>query len=79
MTDDKRLSPRVENLARAMAAALDFDPDEKFSHNSAYDPFPSHRDRSGFYKSDIRYSANWHRFAWEANKWIYENSGGELP
>lgn len=74
-------TPRTEALARAMCAALDIDPDEQFSHGYSYSPRPVlPRSGSGVeaVPAVLRYWPNWHRFAWLAQKWIYEHSGGKF-
>lgn len=64
--------PRVENLARAMCAALDIDPDAQYAHG----PEPN---ENGVTHDVLLYSPNWQKFAWRAQMWIYEQSGGNLP
>ena len=78
MTD---VPERVEALARAMCVALDIDPDKTFAHGADYNIYPRIRRDGAAYAvpSILLHSPNWRRFAWEAHKWIFENSGGELP
>lgn len=71
---------RVQTFARAMCMALDIDPDKTFSHNARYSSRPIALLSLGYpIPSIILHSPNWVRFAWEAEKWIYEYSGGQLP
>lgn len=75
------IAPRVEALARAMCVALKHEPDKLFGHGYNWQPFPT-IDRSDVNAAtpDIwLHSPNWMQFAWQAQQWIYEHSGGELP
>lgn len=81
-----QVTERVEAFARAMAVAVDVDPDGRFSHGVDYQPDPGHRGNDGELSSDFGHtiavlilSPNWHRFIWRAKQWIYVNSGGVLP
>jgi hypothetical protein len=75
------ISPSVEALARAMCAALEIDPDKVFVHGADYRTYPTINRREGAYSvpAIALHSPRWTQFAWEAHKWIFENSGGELP
>jgi hypothetical protein len=74
--------PSVEALARAMCTALELDPDKQFSHGWGWEGRPRivrAKDEGDSIPDVLLYSPNWMRFAWQAHKWIFEQSGGELP
>ncbi len=76
------IPPRVEALARAMCAAVDLDPDKTFYHGYSYNPYPRiNRSEEACVSvpAVLLSSKNWMRFAWQAHRWIFENTGGELP
>lgn len=75
-----KIPDSVMALARQMCIAVDIDPDETFPHGYGYSPYPTNRrNDGGAVPAGLLYSPNWHRFAWEAHKWIFETSGGDLP
>lgn len=74
MSETERYSSRVRELARAMSIAVGEDPDSQFSHGYAYQSKPPPSEE-GFYPSVLLHSPNWLRFAWTAEKWIFERLG----
>ncbi len=76
---EEAFAARTEALARAMCAALDIDPDKTFSHGADYSPRPIIRQGGGAIPAILLHSPNWVSFGWQAEKWIYEHSGGQLP
>lgn len=71
---------RTEALARAMCVALGVDPDKEFAHGYDYSPRPVIKNDNGIaaVPAVLCYSPQWHRFAWQAQKWIFEHSGGQF-
>ena len=63
------IAPRTEALARAMCISLNAGPDDP-----EYLFAPAIIDRPA-----MEITKHWHFYVWEAQKWIYEHSGGELP
>lgn len=57
------IAPRTEALARAMCVALNVEPDKD----------------SNIYNDFGEYMKRWEIYRWQAQLWIYEHSGGELP
>jgi hypothetical protein len=71
---------KIEDLARAMCAAVDIDPDATFPHDWDWGPFPvppAERIKSGGAASlgGLKHSAYWVQFAWSAKQWIFERTG----
>lgn len=63
-----------------MCAALGDDPDERFSHGANFSVYPRlDRSKVPAATKALHYSPNWCRYVWQAHKWMFEKSGGELP
>ena len=74
--------PRIEKLARAMCEAVDIDPDGSVSHGYGVEfrPTINREQNGGMVPAVLLYTPTWKaNFAWEAEKWIYDKTGGELP
>ena len=74
------LEDRIEKLARAMCEAIDVDPDQSVGHGYGYNfkPRVIRDNESGIAPAVLLYSPRWRYHAWDAEKWIFENTGGEF-